>query len=124
MVNLKLLLVFDVYQYKMQGLITYIVGDDISSTFVISWKLPISSYGDYFVYYLSGKKYKVEFQYGFQNTALQVTIYPPTSGYPNYPTGQPSRYQGYPSSAAASRYPTTTYPWALPTPPIQNAFNV
>ncbi|CAG8679887.1 626_t:CDS:1 [Cetraspora pellucida] len=61
--------------YKMQGLATFIVNDDSSSVFTISWKAPVTNSDDYFSYSLVGKKYNVDFQFGLEDTVLQATVY-------------------------------------------------
>ncbi|KAF0556894.1 hypothetical protein F8M41_014624 [Gigaspora margarita] len=61
--------------HKMQGLTTFIIDDYSSSTFTISWKVPITYSDDYFSYSLSGMKYNVDFQFGLEDTVLQATVY-------------------------------------------------
>ncbi|RIA83804.1 hypothetical protein C1645_785410 [Glomus cerebriforme] len=63
--------------YNFRGFTTFIIDDDISSTFTIFWNRssPTIQYNDYSFDFLPEKKYKVEAQRCFKDSILQVTVY-------------------------------------------------
>jgi len=60
----------------IRGYATFIINDEVSTTFTIDWMAPLIGPNEHYVSGLPTENYHVALQYGFDHTVFQVTVAP------------------------------------------------